>query len=74
MAVIEYARNVLGLANANSTEMDEKTTHPVISLMEEQKNIVNKGGTMRLGAWECNLKADSIAFKVYGNTNIEETT
>ncbi len=72
MAVIEYARNVLGLANANSTEMDEKTPHPVISLMEEQKNIVNKGGTMRLGAWECNLKADSIAFKVYGNTNIEE--
>ncbi len=72
MAVIEFSRNVLGLKDANSTEMDEKTTHPVISLMEEQKNIVNKGGTMRLGAWECELKTDSIAFKVYGNTNIME--
>lgn len=72
MAVIEFARNVLGLAKANSTEMDEKTPYPVISLMEEQKNVVNKGGTMRLGAWECKLKTDSIAFKVYGNTNIEE--
>ena len=72
MAVIEFARNVLGLAKANSTEMDEKTPYPVISLMEEQKNVVNKGGTMRLGAWECKLNTDSIAFKVYGNTNIEE--
>lgn len=72
MAVIEFARNVLGLKNANSTEMDEKTPHPVISLMEEQKNIINKGGTMRLGAWECKLKVDSIVFKVYGNTTIEE--
>ena len=72
MAVIEFARNVLGLVKANSTEMDEKTPYPVISLMEEQKNVVNKGGTMRLGAWECKLNTDSIAFKVYGNTNIEE--
>ena len=56
MAVIEYARNVLGLRDANSTEMDEATPHPIISLMEEQKNIINKGGTMRLGAWDCELK------------------
>ncbi|MBT8181284.1 MAG: CTP synthase, partial [Eudoraea sp.] len=52
MAVIEFARNVLKLKDANSTEMDEYTDHPVISLMEEQKSITNKGGTMRLGAWE----------------------
>jgi CTP synthase len=72
MAVIEFARNVLGLRDANSTEMDENTLHPVISLMEEQKNIVNKGGTMRLGSWECKLKTDSIVFKIYGKANIEE--
>ncbi len=66
MAVIEYARNVLGLADANSTEMDEKTTHPVISLMEEQKSITNKGGTMRLGAWDCELKEGSLAQRMYG--------
>jgi CTP synthase len=50
MAVIEYSRNVLGYADANSTEMNEHTEHPVVSLMEEQKNITDKGGTMRLGA------------------------
>jgi len=51
MAVIEYARNVLGIQDSNSIEMDEKTANPVISLMEDQKNILNMGGTMRLGAW-----------------------
>ncbi|WP_430908972.1 CTP synthase [Maribacter sp. 2-571] len=66
MAVIEYARNVVGLANANSTEMDEDTENPVISLMEAQKSVTNKGGTMRLGAWSCTLKADSLVSEVYG--------
>lgn len=72
MAVIEFARNVLGLEDANSTEMNINTPHPVIDLMDEQKAITNKGGTMRLGAWECQLKADSIAAKVYGKEIIEE--
>ncbi len=56
MAVIEYARNVLGLKEASSTEMNENTKDPVISLMEEQKTVTNKGGTMRLGAWDCQLE------------------
>jgi CTP synthase len=65
MAVIEYARNVLGMEDANSTEMNENTTHPVIDLMEAQKTIVNKGGTMRLGAWDCELTEDTLVFKTY---------
>jgi len=72
MAVIEYARNVLKLENASSTEMDEKTEHPVINLMESQKDIINKGGTMRLGSWDCKITKDSIAYKVYGAQEIEE--
>ncbi len=73
MAVIEYARNVLGLVDASSTEMDENTANPVISLMEEQKTITNKGGTMRLGAWDCKLTANSLVQKVYGGaTEIKE--
>jgi CTP synthase len=73
MAVIEYARNVLGLEDASSTEMDENTANPVISLMEGQKTITNKGGTMRLGAWDCELIADSLVQKVYGGvTEIKE--
>jgi len=72
MAVIEYSRNVLGLENANSTEMDPETPDPVISLMEDQKSVTNKGGTMRLGAWKCELKQGSIASNVYNNTIIEE--
>jgi CTP synthase len=72
MAVIEYARNVLGLKDANSTEMNLKTLHSVISLMEDQKAITNKGGTMRLGAWSCELEEDSIVAKVYGNRTIKE--
>lgn len=72
MAVIEYARNILGLEDANSTEMNKKTPHPVIDLMEEQKLITNKGGTMRLGAWACKLKEDSIVAQVYNKANIEE--
>ncbi|MGB5377053.1 glutamine amidotransferase-related protein, partial [Muriicola sp.] len=73
MAVIEFARNVLNLKGANSTEMDEETPYPVISLMEEQKTITNKGGTMRLGAWDCELKDGSLVQKVYhGKKEISE--
>ena len=63
--VIEYARDVLGWKDANSTEFDEKTAHPVIDLMEEQRGITQKGGTMRLGAYPCVLKAGSLAAKIY---------
>jgi CTP synthase len=72
MAVIEYARNVLGWRDAHSTEMDSKTSHPVIDLMEEQKTIQVKGGTMRLGAYPCNIKEGSLAYTIYGNTTISE--
>ncbi len=73
MAVIEFARNVLGLKNANSTEMDGSTTYPVISLMEEQKSITNMGGTMRLGAWGCELGKGTLVREVYGDIDhIEE--
>ncbi|NNE31560.1 MAG: CTP synthase [Winogradskyella sp.] len=72
MAVIEYARNVLKLEEANSIEMVENTPHPVINLMESQKDVVNKGGTMRLGAWDCEIIKDSIVFDVYGETNFKE--
>ena len=72
MAVIEFARNVLQLKNANSTEMDSTTPHPVIDLMEEQKEVTHMGGSMRLGSWECSLKEDSIARKVYGKSQIFE--
>jgi len=72
MAVIEFSRNVLGLKNANSTEMDEKTSFPVIDLMEEQKSITDKGGTMRLGAWSCQLKDNSIVKDVYKSDLIQE--
>ncbi|MDR9373812.1 MAG: CTP synthase [Schleiferiaceae bacterium] len=72
VAVIEYARNVLELTDANSTEMDADTPHPVIDLMEEQKKISQKGGTMRLGACDCELKPDSMAHKVYRRPLISE--
>lgn len=72
MAVIEFARNVLGWKDAHSTEMDKTTTHPVIDLMEAQKNIVNMGGTMRLGAYPCEIKKDSLAWNIYGTTEISE--
>jgi CTP synthase len=72
MAVIEFARNVVGLSNANSTEMDEETEFPVISLMEEQKSITNKGGTMRLGAWDCKLEKKSKVFEAYKTELISE--
>ncbi|MEH6681598.1 MAG: CTP synthase [Sediminicola sp.] len=73
MAVIEFGRNVLGLTTANSTEMDERTPDPVISLMEEQKKITDKGGTMRLGAWDCKLVPGSLAQRTYdGAESISE--
>jgi CTP synthase len=72
MAVIEYSRNVLGLEGANSTEMNKDTPYPVIGLMDEQKHITDKGGTMRLGAWKCDLVADSIVGKTYNTKTIEE--
>jgi len=72
MAVIEHARNVLNLSSANSIEMDEQCADPVISIMEDQKTIINKGGTMRLGAWKCALKEGSLVHSIYGNTLIEE--
>ncbi len=73
MAVIEFARNVLGYKDANSTEMEGDTNYPVISLMEAQKSVTNKGGTMRLGAWDCELMENSLVNKVYhGKTAISE--
>jgi len=72
MAVIEYSRNVLKLPKANSVEMDEQTIDPVINLMASQKGVVNKGGTMRLGTWDCNIDKDSTAFKVYNTELITE--
>ncbi|HMI78205.1 MAG TPA: CTP synthase [Ferruginibacter sp.] len=72
MAVIEYARNVLGWTDAHSTEMDASTPHPVIDLMEDQKTIEKKGGTMRLGAYPCDIKKDSLAYTIYGKKQISE--
>ena len=72
MAVIEFARNVIGLKEANSTEMIETTSEPVIALMENQKNIVNKGGTMRLGSWECKIEKNSKIHDIYNSETIFE--
>lgn len=72
MSVIEYSRNVLGLKEANSTEMNESTPDPVINIMEEQKTVTEKGGTMRLGAWKCTLTEGSLAQRIYGKTEIME--
>ena len=71
-AVIEFARNILDYKDAHSTEMDEGTRYPVIDLMEEQKGITEKGGTMRLGAWDCKIKEGSIVHRVYNKTFIRE--
>ena len=72
MAVVEFARDVLGLAGANSVEFDEKTPHPVISLLESQVQVLDKGGTMRLGAYACVLKSGSLAARLYGKDEISE--
>src|SRR6202000_472691 len=70
MAVIEFARNVLGWKDAHSTEMDAHTPHPVIDLMEEQKKVTIKGGTMRLGAYPCALKEGTLAQNIYDNQSV----
>src|SRR5258706_5695530 len=72
MAVVEFARNVCGLERANSAEFDLQTTHPVIHLMEEQKSIDTKGGTMRLGTYPCVLQNETLAAKLYGREKISE--
>ena len=71
-AVVEYARNILGIKDAASSEMDEQTRNPVIDLMEAQKGINNKGGTMRLGSYPCNLVPNSKAIGIYGQKMIQE--
>ena len=72
MAVIEFARNVLGLSDASSTEVRPQTANPVIDLMEEQKTLTTKGGTMRLGAYACKIKDGTLASKIYGEKLIKE--
>jgi len=71
-AVIEFARNVLDLEGAHSTEIDHKTLYPVIDLMEEQKSIIEKGGTMRLGGFKCRITNDSKTFAAYGKSEVTE--
>ena len=72
IAVIEFARDVLGFADADSTEFNEKTRHPVIDLMQDQVGVTDKGGTMRLGAWPCRLEEGSLAKAAYGAELISE--
>ncbi len=72
MAVIEYARNVLHFENANTTEVNESTQYPVITFMEEQRNLTYKGGTMRLGGWDCEVKSATKAYDVYHTNLINE--
>ena len=72
MAVVEFARNVLGLQAANSVEFDERTPHPVISLLESQAQVQEKGGTMRLGAYACVLKGGTVAARLYGKDQVSE--
>ncbi len=72
MAVIEFGRNILGLTDAHSVEMNAKTTNPVINMMEEQKKIKMMGGTMRLGAYPCDIKEGTLAHEIYGKTQITE--
>jgi CTP synthase len=71
-AVIEFARNVLNMEGAHSTEIDHKTKYPVIDLMEEQKSIIDKGGTMRLGGYKCVISKNSKSYQAYGKTEVIE--
>jgi CTP synthase len=71
-AVIEFARNVLKLEGAHTTEIDNNTPNPVIHIMDDQKSVTNKGGTMRLGAYPCKLKKGSISSAAYGRSEISE--
>jgi len=70
--VIEFARNILGFEDADTAEINSQTQHPVINLMEGQKNVTHKGGTMRLGNWKCKIKPDSKVFEIYGEELIQE--
>jgi CTP synthase len=70
--VIEFARNVIGLKGAHSTEMDPNSPEPVINMMEEQKAITMMGGTMRLGSYPCTITENTLAHKIYGTTSINE--
>ncbi len=70
--IVEFARHVLGLAKAHSTEVDPNTPDPVISMLSEQRQIEIKGGTMRLGAYPCQVAKDTLAYKAYGKTVISE--
>jgi CTP synthase len=72
IAVIEFARNVAKLEDANSSEFDAKTPHPVIDIMEDQKDLTTKGGNMRLGACPCRLSEDSFSIHAYGTADIQE--
>ena len=69
MAVIEYGRDVLGIKDAQSSEMDPHASEPVIDMMEEQKKITAKGGTMRLGSYPCEIKEGTLAHRIYGTTD-----
>jgi CTP synthase len=72
MAAIEFGRNVLGIKHAHSTEMSPETNDAIIDMMEEQKKITTKGGTMRLGSYVCEITPGSLAYNVYGSTSINE--
>jgi CTP synthase len=72
MAAIEFARNVLNIADADSTEMNPDTRNPVIDMMEEQKKVTMKGGTMRLGSYPCIIKENTLAYSIYGTSEIHE--
>ncbi|MEY2438764.1 MAG: synthase, partial [Verrucomicrobiota bacterium] len=72
VATIEFARNVCGLENANSTEFDKKAQEPVISLLEEQRGVVNKGASMRLGTWPTKIVKGTLAQKIYGQDEVLE--
>lgn len=72
LAVIEFARNVCGIENANSREFDSMTEEPIIDLMAEQKSIINMGGTLRLGNYDCAISPNTLAYKLYGSKNIKE--
>jgi len=72
IAAIEFARNVCGLTHANSTEFDEKTPHPIITLLDEQKDVTNKGASMRLGTWPTKILPGTLAHQVYGASSVNE--
>lgn len=72
MAVIEYARDICGLASANSSEFDPACPHPVIDLLPQQRTVRDKGASMRLGAWPCAIAESSFAFEAYGQGNLGE--